>query len=331
MYKSIYKYSCLLILCLYATGGFAEKEQNIYNVDDTILEGSLLGDSIVQDFQVYLKYLWVKIDSTDENTIKERTIIKENKLPGTSTTFFNFIEKDIILTVDGSKIRCEEKYDKKTLNNTQLLVSEVKVYDGEISRTLKEDYIPSISEKRLSGIISPANNTSSQFYNPVIHGLFIMGTPVAEFLQGITRGSLKEFDIKDVCIIGEETKDDISCVVARADLVYDQDHGKLTAWLAPKMMYRPIHIELQLKDYLKIKNIKYREIEESIWFPKHINWVDYKFDTHKGGNKPIVSVTITIQDSVIINQKFTDDIFSLTFPKGIKITDHRIQESYTSR
>lgn len=284
---------------------------NLNIIDTGIIDAVKLYDNYIIKGKIKITYNYEWIDTLNNHNYDYK-IIENNGIK--MKKFYLFNKKDeIFFAFDGPKIRFDKDSnvsmylsDKSRQNAMAYYIS---AYDGETY------YYYQLNSLGINGLVIPTGLISnkilnkSTLYDPRYYGFYIMGVPVATFLND-----------KNIKPIGEEHINNINC-----QLFYDEKKNT-KVWLVPSLMYRPILIEV-IKDNIKsIIKITQKKNEENTIFPQLIE-ID-KYDI--SNNIPILKSKeqLIIHDDFEINKDLPDSLFKINFPKGITVLDQRINKNY---
>lgn len=288
---------------------------------ETIIEGANIGDMLVTSGKGNLVFEYTRIDSLSKKAIGIDKEFLLKALPGTKVVTNNHEYIEIFYAFDGKKIRCNE-------NSHNLLPPGVRytrnwqwTYNGEKMDLLRLDGLGHNDLVKPMGSTRTDNDIPVNRYDPRYNGLNISGTPVSSFL----RGSFDGKKISDLRIIGEEIQDDLLCKVIRGQT---ETGDIITVWLAPRLMYRPKHIEIR-SSYNEITVIHntFKELNKS-WFPQKITKEEYYSDDNTGKKVLYTRETILIQSDFEINIALSNSLFEAKFPRGLTVYDYRTGERF---
>jgi hypothetical protein len=279
-----------------------------------------IGDALVESGQGTMLFTYVRKDSLSSYARqKDDDFIAS--LVGTQQGIIKNNEKiDLQYSFEGPKIWCQEIRQYKLPSGRWFDMDWQWAYNGEKLDLLRMDAIGDNDLIIPMGSVREHNDFPMDRFDPVMNGLFIQGTPVAEFLNGIYADS----SVEDLEFTGYESIDALDCITLHGTLPgTDQE---IQVWLVPRYNYRPLRVDVwDDMNRLEVK-VDFYEIQPGIWFPSNIRKRMYYTD-QTGKEKSYKMEYLVIKDEFEINIDIPDGTFEVEFPVGMSVYDFRTGES----
>jgi len=277
-----------------------------------------ISEKLINNAQGTLIYEYICPDSTImSNWVKD------------ALTDMNYREvyytKDTInLVYDNNNIYCKvNSYDNSIPRETWL-------YDGEKTKCLKY-------QETENGIILPSgsidNNNTIYLdkYDPRFRMNSIVGIPIYQILKNIINKSetdMKYGNIQKFEIFEDKEDENKVYQIVKFELIDEHQTNEITVWFASDIDYHIEKYELISPNYEIIGSLEYQKYKDNIWFPKYI--LLEKYDIDNDTQEKVHSIRKWfINNDWEFNTVLSDDIFELTFPKGLFVRDRRMGKTYT--
>jgi hypothetical protein len=167
-----------------------------------------------------------------------------------------------------------------------------------------EEFKRSLSPRPFINIIGDKNRTNEYY-------------PVSDIL-----GDCTEEDVK----ITYAVIDDISCLHI-SDNVHEENNT-IDLWIAPQYNYQPIRASAVSDSIKIISDYSYNEYQDGVWFVEEIKRRVYYRDAQKQSDIHYLTKSLVVDDEFTVNCEIPSELFSLSFPRGLMISNSITGEQY---
>jgi len=292
-----------------------------------ILKEAELGDNLVRSGKIYQALEYINVDSLSEKTKLEDETNKAILDEGNFSFRENYKKFEMLYFFKNNKVRLIEKALRMYDKGKRYFNYNDNVFDGEITLRINLDSLGAKGTIEALGDIYEGN-VIKPFCNPLYYGYLINGMNVSFFLsrKEITFYEKDESEkITNLEFLKNQTIDGNNCIVIKGSSL---DKNIVKLWLDSEKLYRPIKIEMEMKDKIIIIENRMAKYDKDICFPEKTIITEFYRDEISNSFLPDTKFILTVHKNSKININLSDSIFNSPIPDGATVGDHRTNETF---